>query len=311
MTAVQEPIFLHLNADFPDKIIDLVEKFNINMVYWDLGGTLVDLSPSMKERAVKKINIEYHRQITVEMYDEAIRMEWMRRETREAKNKIKSVDDDTKEKKYWIEFYSCVLINLGIRARNQRIVKWLATVQSNPNSFEELPFVRDTLDKLRGENVAVGIISNAFPSARKILENKGLIKEFHEQHVILSYEYNINSIKPEKAIYKKAIKRAKVKPHQILFIDDRKSFVDGAARHGMKAVVVNDSKGRPVSGSGIEAFARFEFFVKIVFSVISSFIFKQFCVPWVNGIKQDFYAARAAQDFQGLPSFAGGRSPRA
>jgi FMN phosphatase YigB (HAD superfamily) len=232
----QETVLLHLNPEFPQNIMDLVKEHKIKMVYWDLGGTLVDLSPSMKERIVKKINITYHREISLEIYDQAIRTEWAHRESPAAINKIKSVDDDRKERQYWIEFYTCVLKNLEIRVRDQSIVKWLATVQSNPKSFEELPFMRKTLVRLREMNISNGIISNAFPSTRKILDYSGLIQEFNEQHVILSYEYN--SIKPERTIYQKAINRAKVKPHKILFVDDRKSFVDGATKHGMKTVII-------------------------------------------------------------------------
>ena len=77
------------------------------MVYWDLGGTLVDLSLSMKERAVKKINMMYRREISMAMYDQAIRAEWLRRETPHAIKKIKLVNDDIKERQYWIEFYTC------------------------------------------------------------------------------------------------------------------------------------------------------------------------------------------------------------
>jgi HAD superfamily hydrolase (TIGR01509 family) len=238
----REPVFLHLNEEFPQTILNFVDRHNIRMVYWDLGGTLVDLSPTMKERVVKRINMKYHRNISVEMYEEAIRTEWTRRETPQAQKKIKAVNSDEKEREYWIDFYTSVLGNLGIRVKNQQIVKWLATVQSNPKSFKELPFMRQTLEKLITIKVKMGIISNAFPSARKILEDCGLVKEFKTQHIILSYEYN--SIKPEKDIYQKAIDKAKVKAHEILFIDDRKSFVDGAARHGMMAVVITESEGK-------------------------------------------------------------------
>jgi HAD superfamily hydrolase (TIGR01509 family) len=248
MIIKQEPVFLCLNSEFPKNIMDLVKEHKIKMVYWDLGGTLVDLSLAMKEKAVKKINTTYRREISVEMYDQEIRAEWKRRESPQAKKEIKLVDDDIKEKKYWIGFYTCVLGNLKIRVKDRRVVKWLAKVQSNPKSFEELPFVRATLARLKEMNIPVGIISNAFPSARRILEDSGLIREFNEQHVILSYEYN--SIKPERTIYQEAINQAKVKPQEILFIDDRKSFVDGAVRKGMKAVVVNDSEGQDFSGSG-------------------------------------------------------------
>jgi HAD superfamily hydrolase (TIGR01509 family) len=249
MTIKQEPAFLCLNSEFPKNIMDLVKEHKIKMVYWDLGGTLVDLSLAMKEKAVKEINTTYRKEISIEMFDQKIRAEWKRRETPQAIRKIKLVDNDRKERQYWIEFYTCVLENhLEICVKDRRVVKWLATVQSNPKSFEELPFVRATLARLKEMNIPVGIISNAFPSARRILDKNGLIQEFDEQHVILSYEYN--SVKPERAIYQEAINQAKVKPQEILFIDDRKSFVEGAVRKGMKAVVVNDSEGQDFSGSG-------------------------------------------------------------
>jgi HAD superfamily hydrolase (TIGR01509 family) len=256
----QEPVFLCLSPEFPQNIIDLVKEHKIKMVYWDLGGTLVDLSLSMKERAVKKINTTYHSEISLELYDQVIKTEWTHRETPQARKKIKSIDDKIKERQYWIEFYTCVLKNLGLRVKDRSIVKWLATVQSNPKSFEELPFIRETLTRLKEMNIPVGIISNAFPSARRILEKNGLIQEFDEQHVILSYEYN--SIKPERAIYQEAVNQAKVKPQEILFIDDRRSFVDGAARKGMKAVVINDTKGEKFSGSGKPKLGIIEYLAK-------------------------------------------------
>lgn len=260
MTIKQVPVFLYLGSEFPQNIIDLVKEHKIKMVYWDLGGTLVDLSQLMKERAVKKINTTYRRETSVEMYDQAIRAEWLRRETPQAIKKIKLVNDDIKERQYWIEFYTCVLRNLGIRAKDRRVVKWLATVQCNPKSFEELPFVRETLAKLKEMNIPVGIISNAFPSARRILDESGLIREFKKQHVILSYEYN--SIKPERIIYQEAINQARVKPQEILFIDDRKSFVDGAVHKGMKAVVIIDTKGAIFSGSGKPKLGKIEYLTK-------------------------------------------------
>jgi HAD superfamily hydrolase (TIGR01509 family) len=270
--ASQEPIYLYLSPEFLQDIIHLVEEHNLKMVYWDMGGTIVDLSKTIKERATKKINMTYHRDITVEMFDHAIRVEWGRRETRKAIELIKSVDDDKKEKWYWIEFYTCVLNNLGIRVKDRQIVKWLATVQSNPKSFEELPYVRDTLRVLRENGTSVGIISNAFPSARRILDRSGLIDEFNKQHVILSYEYN--SVKPERTIYKKAIEGAKVKPQEILFIDDRKSFVDGAIKFGMKAVVISDKKGQDSIGSGRPEITNNEYSAASIkindFSILSS-----------------------------------------
>lgn len=264
--ASQKTINLHLTPDFPQVIMDLVRLYRIKMVYWDMGGVMVDLSRTTKEQAIEQINMTYRQDIDVEMFDSAIRTEWGRRESREAQEIIKSVDDELKEKQYWIGFYACVLRNLAIHVTDYRIVEWLATMQQNPESFEELPFVRATLRLLREIGIPIGIISNAFPSARKILERSRLIQEFNEQHIILSYEYN--SIKPEPVIYQEAIVKAEVMPYEILFIDDRISFVQGAAKHGMKAVIIDDTEGRDVNGSGKLTFAKIKSLENIFFSLV-------------------------------------------
>jgi HAD superfamily hydrolase (TIGR01509 family) len=232
--ARQELFSLHLSPEFPQEILRLVQKHNIKMVYWDFGGTMVDISPEVKERAVRKINMTYHRDIDLQKFNQAIRMEWGRREHRESNATIN------------------VLRNLGIRVKGGQIVKWLATMQANPKSFERLPFIDETLALLLQSKIQIGIISNAFPSAKRILKDKGLSERFNEQHIIWSYEYN--SVKPERDIYQEGIIRAGVKPCEILFIDDRKSFVEGAAEHGMKVVIINATEGEDVNGTGKSKF---------------------------------------------------------
>jgi hypothetical protein len=76
----------------------------------------------------------------------------------------------------------------------------------------------------------------------------------------------------------------------------------------MKAVVINDTEERHISGSGARANAKIEVSVRFEFFVIWSFIVERILVPWVNVRKQDFYAARDSKDIQALYSFAGGRS---
>jgi len=224
-------------------IPDFVKKNRIKMVYWDLGGTLVDIPDTMKERILKKISRISQRNIDIDLYSRVLSDEWKSRETRLAQKAIKAVTDEKKEKEYWIGFYTCVLRKLGVWNNSHKkefaaLVKWLATVQSNPKSFELFSYAEETFTALDAMGISVGIISNAFPSARKILEKSNLIEKFgfKEQHIILSYEYN--TIKPERAIYSRAIKKAGVKPGEILFIDDRESFVEGAACIGIKALLI-------------------------------------------------------------------------
>lgn len=253
MEAQPEPIFLDLRTELPVDILDFIKQNNIEVVYWDLGGTLADIRATLRERIVQKINHLCKRNITLDKYDQAVKVVWKRRESPEAVKAIKAVKTDADERQYWKDFYAEVLSELGVGHNHSQLINWLAKVQANPISFEIFPYVEDILPKLQELNIQVGIISNAFPSAKKILKHTNLWPRF--RHIILSYEYN--SIKPESAIYQKAIKKAGVKKEQVLFIDDRKSFVAGAAQFGMKAlIVISDTSNKSKCDRGQQAMDR-------------------------------------------------------
>jgi len=222
-------------------IQDYVKNYQIKFVYWDMGDTLVEFTEEMENRIIKKINGTFQRKIGLDLYRQAIADEWKRRETQLWERETKRVKDEETEKKYWVGFFTCVLNNLGIRGASCKkkisgLVKWLAKVQSNPKSFAPLFYTTEMIASFDSMRIRQGIISNAFPSAREILKQSGLIHHFNLQHIIFSYEYN--TLKPEKAIYQKAIKKAGVPPSEILFIDDRKSFVEGALRNKIRAIQI-------------------------------------------------------------------------
>jgi putative hydrolase of the HAD superfamily len=79
------------------------------------------------------------------------------------------------------------------------------------------------------------MISNAFPSARSILNCFCLIHWFDP--LVLSYKYPW--AKPERGIYKYALKEAGVSPAEALFVDDRPQFLSGAKEAGMKVLLIN------------------------------------------------------------------------
>ena len=54
--------------------------------------------------------------------------------------------------------------------------------------------------------------------------------------------HEMNCIKPDPEIYKKALKRMKLKPEETVFIDDIKKFVKGAEKIGIKGIHFKNSK---------------------------------------------------------------------
>ena len=217
-------------------IREIIHNRNVKAIFVDLGDTLVEMRREEKEKIIRKINNKCNLKIDLATFDRKIREEWKCRESKQELDRIKNTTKPYMEKAYWLEFYTCILEKLGARRRYPDLVKWLANVQSNPKSFGPMPgieFFLSELAELQQTGIQTGIISNAFPSAREIVDKLFPVKFYP---VILSYEYN--SVKPESNIYRKAARMAKVRPGEILFVDDRLSFVQGASEFGMQAVLI-------------------------------------------------------------------------
>lgn len=100
--------------------------------------------------------------------------------------------------------------------------------------FELKPGVVEGLKEL-SKSYRLGVLSNALPSRRHFelkLEN---IDQFFET-VTLSWEEGIQ--KPEKGIYEIAIQRASVDPSEILFVDNKVNYLEGARNCGIDNLVL-------------------------------------------------------------------------
>lgn len=81
----------------------------------------------------------------------------------------------------------------------------------------------------------LGILSNAELGMIDTLFTKGKIPKIDWDVIIESAK--VRTVKPEKKIYDIARKKAKVKPHEILFIDDRQNNIDAALALGWNTVL--------------------------------------------------------------------------
>ncbi len=87
--------------------------------------------------------------------------------------------------------------------------------------------------RLRGDNVAVGLLSNNIADLRKELIQTGLDALFDT--VVISAE--IGAMKPAPAAYYTVLERLNLSPHEALLVDDSPANVAGAQAVGMKAVL--------------------------------------------------------------------------
>ncbi len=225
----------------------------VRVVFLDLGDTLVHMKQELLARVARLI-AKIRGQVVfvgnfqiLEELKRSIKEEWA---SRNGEN-FQWVKSDEEEYEYWAGFYEGVLARMGLVPPDPGLITFLAEITADPDSFVCFPEVVETLQELRDRGLKLGIISNAFPSARKILDHLDLTRWF--DYLILSYE--VSNAKPARDIYQEALDKAGVMPWEAIFIDDRLAFVRAARSTGMTAVWIDRAnssnwKGKKVNNLG-------------------------------------------------------------
>ena len=101
------------------------------------------------------------------------------------------------------------------------------------SGFEENKQVTNLMEQLLS-NYRLFLMSNTNPPHYAFLKNSIPILSKMEQ-TILSYE--VGHVKPSPSIFEVALKKSRVPPEQILFIDDSKENIQGAVKLGIQGII--------------------------------------------------------------------------
>ncbi len=209
----------------------------IQAVFFDLGDTLVKISFATLAKICKRINNDGGISLRTDEYTRAFHDEWKNRssssETKLVKGIEKNVAEES-ERRYWRSFFTSLLFSLGITSDQSKLIEWLIDIYTAPQSFVCFDDVHLVLSELKKKGYTLGIISNAFPSADKILDHLNLRQYF--KYTFLSYE--LPYAKPEFEIYQYVAKKANILIDSIAFVDDRWSFVKSAQEANMNAWLI-------------------------------------------------------------------------
>lgn len=94
----------------------------------------------------------------------------------------------------------------------------------------------EILEELKSKGIKTGLVTNTSPYAKGIITNLNLDKLFD----VMVFSCDVGVIKPDKKIYKIALKKLKLEPQECLFIgDDIKNDVGGPRSVGMKSFLIN------------------------------------------------------------------------
>lgn len=163
---------------------------------------------------------------------------------------IKYLDDchllttEQEEIKQFAGFYRIIaaeLPELGITAeQTDEIAEFKVYDTSNYIFFEKS---KETILKLR-EKYKLGIISDTWPSADRILRSGGLEGLFDTK----TYSCCLGAWKPDKKMYEHALKQMKLPPEQTVFVDDWEPNLDGAAVCGINPILIKTRQDALVPG---------------------------------------------------------------
>jgi epoxide hydrolase-like predicted phosphatase len=93
------------------------------------------------------------------------------------------------------------------------------------------------IDRLKGK-YALGIISNSMEDCDAINTERGVYKGF--KPVILSSRRAV--AKPDIGIFELALKEAKLKPEECIFIDDREALLETPRKMGFHTILYKDTR---------------------------------------------------------------------
>ncbi len=205
----------------------------LDIVFFDLGGTLIDMSVSREcvwAEALSRHGVDTETKTLTRALRKADR------DLDEAFADIQGVD----ETPFWKGYYARVIRSLGLDIDLEDVVADLSASFDRITPDEEIwidyPDSKPTLDSLAGRDIDIGIISNATGLARRVLCRLDMEKYFDP--IIISSE--IGSRKPEREIFEIALTEAGAAPSRALYIGDKFAVdVKGANRVGMNTVLID------------------------------------------------------------------------
>ena len=125
------------------------------------------------------------------------------------------------------------------------VLKRLRQPASELESFKAEFFGGDIIDRQLGEainsmrgRVHTGLISNAWSGLREFMAKEKAIDVFDT--VVISAE--VGEVKPSAKIYDVALKQAKVRASEAVFVDDMPTNIEGCENAGMKGILFRDPK---------------------------------------------------------------------
>lgn len=200
-------------------------KPNIKFIYFDAGNVLFYKTTSEGENIAKELGFP------PEKYQDIIDI-LVKQQGEELTNKFYNLATLEEQIEYLNGLHKRMCKFLDIEY-DQKLIDKLTKYRTHGN-YKLHKGLKETLERL-SKKYKLGVLSNALPSRRHHELKIDNVDQYFGV-IIISSEEGLR--KPNREIYEIAIDKSGCKKEEILFIDDKKSFLDGALEAGIRNVLL-------------------------------------------------------------------------
>lgn len=227
----------------------------IDAVFLDAGGTMIDLSPP-RERVLSKLFSEHGAKYSPEKIAKVLA------KADGVFDAEFAMLDGNEETPFWKKYDDFVLSELGYTGDRGHFSKEAGElfdeIIPKVESWAAYPETKTILGMLKKRDLALGVVSNATDLAVRVLDKLDLSKYFDT--IVVSVDVGVRKPSPE--IFRIAAGRVGVSPGRCLYAGDKLAVdVIGAKRAGMNAVLIDRVGAYPnarcIKGKDLNIFKRF------------------------------------------------------
>jgi putative hydrolase of the HAD superfamily len=206
-------------------------------VFFDAGETLVYPHPSFPELLSQVLSREGHRVDPAEIREKLHVVSHIFSEAAQTGETWSTSPE--RSRRFWARVYSTLLGELGLPFGDgvQRAVYETFTDLANYRLFPDVP---DTLKRLHGAGLTLGVVSNFEEWLERLLESLGVTRYFDVR--VISGAEGVE--KPDPRIFRLALERTGMVPEESVYVGDSPAFdIEPAQAVGMFPILL-DRRGR-------------------------------------------------------------------
>lgn len=151
-----------------------------------------------------------------------------------------ALQTEDEERQQFYAYYRIVLAALGLPTSQPELLAELSDAAVDETAFALFSDVEIGLATLHDRGIALGIVSNAWPSLERKYEQMG-VRRYFDAFVISA---RLGCVKPDRRMYERALLELNLLPEDVLFVDDYPGHVRAAMALGMRGAVMDRNGSR-------------------------------------------------------------------